>query len=221
MLLRRGINFMTLSSEADMQHLGIFWMLKLDGPVPPGAGLEPDIPATFLRAGPEIAGELAEAMMLDNPDNVLQRFALGRQCYLARVEGKIASYGWISFDEEGIGELGLILRLKKGDAYIWGCATLPPYRGQRLYPALLAHMLRELQRAGLERIWIGTDADNLPSQSGVAAVGFQPVVDVMLSQRKLLSQGRPGVPTQDVLDALYALFGNSDLIQTTLPETET
>src|ERR1700682_4302730 len=66
MLLRRGINVMTLSSEAGIQHLGIFWMLKLDGPVPPGPGPEPGIPATFLRAGPEIAGELAEAMMLDN-----------------------------------------------------------------------------------------------------------------------------------------------------------
>ena len=208
---------MTLSSEAGIQHVGIFWMLKLDGPVPPGP--EPGIPATFLRAGPEIAGELADAMMLDNPDVVMQRFSLGRQCYIARVGGKLASYCWISFDEEGIGELGLTLRLKKGEAYIWGCATLPPYRGQRLYPALLAHMLRELQRAGLQRIWIGTDADNLPSQSGVAAAGFQPVVDVMLYQRKLVPRGRPGVPTQDVLDALSALFGNSDLIQTTLPET--
>ena len=198
--------------------LGILWMLRLDRPLP--GGPEPRIPATFLRAGPEIVGELALVMGYDNPAPVLERFSTGRYCYAGRVEGKIATYGWITFDQEGIGELGLSIRLQKGEAYIWDCATLPAYRGQRLYPALLACMLGELQSAGFRRVWIGTDADNLPSQSGVARVGCRPVLEIIQAPNGgFLSRGRPGVSLQDVLDAHYALFGNRDLTRIVIPES--
>ncbi len=198
-------------TETGAQHLGILWMLKLDRSLPTGP--EPLVPATFMRVGPEIARELAQAMGLDEAAMVLQRFARGRHCYIARVEGKLVTYGWVTFDEEGIGEIGLRIRLKAGEAYIWDCATLPAYRGLRLYPALLVHILGELYAAGLQRVWIGTDADNLPSQSGVALVGFLPVADVMLTRvlalRRPWVRGRPGVPEQDVMDARYALLGDS------------
>jgi len=209
---------MTNSSETDVQHLGILWMLRLDRPLPDGP--QPRIPVIFSRAGLEEADELASAMGFDNSAPVLQRFHMGRYCYVGRVDGKIVAYGWISFDEEGIGELGLHIRLEKGEAYIWDCGTLPAYRGQRLYPALLGYMLGELQSTGLQRVWIGTDADNLPSQVGVALVGCQPVLDVVqdTSTSRLISRGRPGVPAQDVLDAHYALFGNRDATQIILPE---
>ena len=109
------------------------------------------------------------------------------------------------------------------EAYIWDCATLPAYRGQRLYPALLIHMLGELRNAGFQRVWIGTDADNLPSQRGVALVAFQPVVDIMLTgdtfTRMLSSRAYSGVSAQDVLDAQYALFGNHNATHIALSET--
>ena len=198
--------------------LGILWMLRLDQPLP--GGPEPRVPAAFSRAAPEMAGELARTMGFDTSTPVLQRLHAGKQCYIARIEGKLAAYCWVSFQEESIGELGLRLRLDQGDAYIWDCATLASYRGQRLYPALLAFMLVELQQAGLQRIWIGMNADNLPSQSGVARAGFQPVAEIIQAKDgSFLSRGRPGVPLQDVLDAHYVLFGNRDLTRVVLPET--
>src|SRR5260370_38645437 len=106
---------------------------------------------------------------------VMQRIDTWRNGVVSRIEGILVSYGWVTFDEEDIGELGLSIRLKAGEAYIWNCATLPAYRGQRLYPALLAHMVGELHRQGLHRVWIGTDTDNLPSQSGMALAGCQPL----------------------------------------------
>jgi GNAT superfamily N-acetyltransferase len=203
---------------SEIDALGILWMLRLDKPLP--GGPEPGIPVTFQRAGPEIAGELAQVMQLDNPALVSERFSTGRHCYVGRVEGKIATYGWITFDQEDVGELGLTIRLQKGEAYIWDCATLPAYRGQRLYPALLAFMLGELQRTGFQRVWIGTNADNLPSQSGVALVGCQPVLEIIQAPNgDLLSRGRPGVPFQDVLDAHFAFFGNRDLTRVVMPES--
>ena len=198
---------MTQPAEADAQPQGTLWILDLDQPLPVGPVLR--IPAVFMRVGPEGAQELAQAMDLDDPSVVLQRFASGRHCYIARIEGTLATYGWVTYDEEGIGELGLNIRLKAGEAYIWNCATLPAYRGLRLYPALLAHILRELQSQGLHRVWIGADTDNLASQSGMALAGFKPIADFFIThdstRHRAWARGRPGVPEQFVTDVRQAL----------------
>jgi Acetyltransferase (GNAT) family len=122
-------------AEPDAWPQSTLWMLDLGQPLPVGPVLQ--VPVVFMRAGPEVAQELAQAMDLDDQAVVLQRFDNGRHCYVGRIEGRLVTYGWVTFDEEDIGELSLSIRLKAGEAYIWNCATLPAYRGQRLYPALL------------------------------------------------------------------------------------
>jgi ribosomal protein S18 acetylase RimI-like enzyme len=210
---------MAQHSEIDAQHIGTFWMLKFERPSPadlaqPHYASLARIPATFTRVGPEVAQELARVMELDDPAVILQRFAAGRHCYVARVAGQLVTYGWVTFDEENIGELGLSIRLKAGEAYIWDCATVPAFRGQRLYPALLTHILRALQAEGLQRVWIGTNRDNLASQIGIVAAGFQPVADFLIvnapSKREVRLRGRTGVSKQDLEDVQHALSGNRD-----------
>ena len=191
-------------SESEDQHLGTLWMGNLDEPLPASPGAR--VPAAFVRIGPEDAQELALAMEGDGAA-VLQRFARGKHCYVARIESKLASYGWVTFDEEGIGELGISIRLQAGEAYIWDCVTLPAYRGLRLYPALLAYILHDLQRDGIHRVWIGADADNQPSQRGFILIGLQPVADVVLTMNRQWVRGRPGVPEHLVADARRAMFG--------------
>jgi GNAT superfamily N-acetyltransferase len=203
---------MTQPTGASVLPQGTLWTLDLDQPLP--LGPVPRVPVVFMRAGPEVAQELAQAMDHDDPALVLQRFDHGRHCYVGRIEGTLVTYGWVTFDEEDIGELGLSIRLKAGEAYIWNCATQPAHRGQRLYPALLSHMVSELQHQGLHRVWIGADSDNLPSQSGMVLAGFQPVVDVVISRgptmRRTWLRGRPGVPEQLVMDVRQALFGERE-----------
>lgn len=118
----------------------------------------------------------------------------------------------MTFDEEHIGEMGLCIRLVPGEAYIWDCATALPYRRCGLYTALLAHIVDELRIEGLCRVRIGADGDNLPSQKGIARVGFQPVVDLIaaraMARRPIRVRGRPGVPRQIVADACGALMGD-------------
>src|SRR5205085_7281086 len=121
------------------------------------------------------------AMGLPDPAPVLERFAGGRRCYVALVDGAIAGYGWVSFEEEAISELGMSFRLASDEVYIWDCASLPAYRGQRLYPALLSHMLTDLREEGLHRAWIGADSVSLASQKGIILAGFQPVADIYLA----------------------------------------
>lgn len=191
------------------QLMGMFWMLRLDRPLP--AVVEPGLAATFQRAGSEESAELAVAMGFDDIEPVTWRFERGCHCYLARNAGQLVSYGWITFDEEDIGSLGLKVRLQHGEAYIWDCATLAAYRGQRLYPALLSVMVRELRAAGYWRAWIGMDADNLASQAGVARAGFQPIAALLQAHPapvpRFLVRAFPNASAQDVYDARVALLG--------------
>lgn len=200
---------MTFASESGAQTLGTLWMLNLEEFSPNSPA--PHVTTTFQRVGPEAAPLLAQAMGLEDPTEVLRRFAAGKGCYIGNVEGVLATYGWVTFDEEWIGELHLRIRLAPGEAYIWNCATLPAYRGLRLYPALLGYMVNELHAEGLQRIWIGADADNLPSQKGMVLTGFQPIADMVLDRalglRMTWVRGRPGVAEKFVEDARRALLG--------------
>ncbi len=200
---------MMSASETGPQHLGTLWVLNLDGLSL--VGPVPRVAVSYQRVGPEAAPSLAQAMGFDNPAEVLQRFAAGRRCYTGNIEGVLATYGWVTFDEELIGELGLRIRLAPGEAYIWDCATLPEYRGLRLYPALLGYIVNDLRAGGLRRLWIGADADNLPSQTGIVLCGFQPIADMVqdraLAIRKLWVRGHAGAPEQLVEDARRALLG--------------
>ena len=205
---------MTHSVEPTAPPQGTFWMLDLGQPLPPGP--MPHVPVTYKRIGLEELPELAQAMDLDDTETVLQRFHNGRHCYAGRLAGKIVTYGWVTFDEEDIGELGLSFRLKPGEAYIWNCATLPAYRGRRLYPALLTYIIGTLQRQGLSRIWIGADSDNLPSQTGFVLTGFQPVGDMyissVLTMRRVWLRGRPGISAQLLEDIRQAALGGREAV---------
>jgi GNAT superfamily N-acetyltransferase len=200
---------MALASEIGPQHLGTLWVLDLGEPLL--VGPKPRVAVNFQRIGPEAAPSLAQAMGLENSAEVLRRFASGKRCYTGTVEGELATYGWVTYDEELIGELSLRIRLVPGETYIWDCATLPAYRGQRLYPALLWHMINDLRTEGLRRIWIGADADNLPSQTGIVLCSFQPIVDIVMDRvlaiRMSWARGCPGAPEQLVEDARRKLLG--------------
>lgn len=188
---------MESASEIDPQPVGTFWALNLEGTLPDAP--EPRCQARFARVDAEAAPALAQAMGLADAAPVLERFARQCRCYGAWVDGTLVAYGWVTFDEERIGELGIRFRLAPGEAYIWDCATLPAYRGQRLYPALLGYIIKELQAEGFQLAWIGADSDNLASQKGFRLAGFQPVADAMSIEKKgpviaIQLRGRPGGP---------------------------
>jgi ribosomal protein S18 acetylase RimI-like enzyme len=150
--------------------------------VEPGAGLPPicsaRVEAEFEELGIGDAGDLATAMNLPTPEPVLQRLQSNRRCFSLKVTGQIASYGWVTRGAECVGELERQFHLNDDEAYIWDCGTVPAWRGQRCYSALLSRLIYRLQREGAPRIWIGASRQNQPSIRAFASAGFQPVVDV-------------------------------------------
>ncbi|HEY6540743.1 MAG TPA: GNAT family N-acetyltransferase [Ktedonobacteraceae bacterium] len=196
----------------DSRHVGIFWLFKLDELASSRAfSVTPALPVTFRRIGPDAIGQLVQVMGMEDHMPIARRFEQGKRCYAGFHGDEIVTYGWVTFDEESIGELGLTARMRKAESYIWDCATPPAYRGKRLYPALLAHILSALSTEGISRAWLGTDADNIPSQKGVALVGFQPILNVGFAPsptgNSMWIRRRPDVSEQDAMDAHRILLG--------------
>ncbi len=165
-----------IGNAGERRKSGTIYLMELEQPV---QFIEPLIPAIFVRMKPKSAPVLAEAMGLADPAEVQRRFSSGRRCYAGLVGGRIATYGWVTFDEESIGELHLCIRMGPGDAYIWNCATLPQYRRSYLYTSLLLYIVSQLRFEGFSRAWIGTDWDNVSSQRGIARAGFLAVADLV------------------------------------------
>jgi hypothetical protein len=193
-----------------LRRVGTIWTVSLDESTP---DIVPLVSATFCRLGPESADELAEAMG-ESLEEVHQRLMSGRHCYAARVSGNLASYGWVSFEDEFIGEINQHLHLLPGEAYIWNCVTLPAFRQKHLYTALLVTIVRELQKECISRIWIGADYDNTPSQHGIAHAGFTHVADLMVGKvlplRSSWLQAQPGVPGSMLAEARRAFLNRSN-----------
>ena len=162
---------MMVSAENDPRRAGTIWMLDLDEATPV---VTPRVHAEFRRVTPDLMPALSTVRGYDVSAEFLHRFETGRQCYGAWVEGQLAAFGWVSYDDEDIGELNLRIKLLPGEVYVWDCATAPRFRGNGLYSALLSYMLGELRDQKICRAWIGADLDNVPSQKGIARAGFHP-----------------------------------------------
>src|SRR5215471_3739545 len=152
---------------------GALWVMECDAPAT--GPVDAQVAATYSEVGAEAAGALVTAMGISD-GAVVDRLADGSRCFVARVADGIAAYGWVSEAVESIGELERPFHMRKGEAYIWDCATLPRYRRQGLYTSLLRTMATTLQREGARRLWIGASLDNRPSLRGIASAGFQPVI---------------------------------------------
>lgn len=203
---------MMVSAENDPRKAGTIWMLNLDEPIP---AVTPLVEVTFRRLSPDLVPPLASTMGISASD-VSKRLDIGGRCYTAWAGDQLASYGWVSFEEEHIGELNLRVKLLPGETYIWDCATIPAFRRKHVYSALLGYIIGELRAEGLCRAWIGADMENKPSQQGMVRAGFHHVADLVVARvlaiRQVWVQGLPGVPEAIVAEARRAFLDNREKI---------
>lgn len=198
--------------EQDPRRVGTIWMLNLDEPTPT---VIPRRDVNFRRVNLDDVSAMISVTDYD-AEEIQNRFTTGRHCYAAWIADQIAAYGWVSFDHEDVGELRLRIKLLVGEAYIWDCATLPPYRGNYLYSALLSHIIRELRVQNLCRAWIGADVENVVSQKGMARAGFHHVADLVIERvlaiRQVWVTGSPEVPESIVAEARRVFLNDRDKV---------
>ena len=192
---------------------GALWEARLDGPA--SARVSPRLPADFHEVRPEDGALVAPSMGVD-PAILQRRFEGSRRCFAAAVDGRVAAYGWVSYGGEWVGELERRFRLKAGEVYIWDCVTLPEYRGQGMYSALLSFILDTLRAEGQQRAWIGASLDNRVSQSGMANAGFRPVVWAIYGRifglHAFWVAGYHGVSRQTIADARWLMSSEHERV---------
>lgn len=156
---------------------GVLWLANLRNlnSIP----VEAHVPTKFSRLeGDALPRLMTTVSQMDpiSPAAIARRFDAGSWCFAAWVGGSIAAYGWVTRGPEYVGEFERQLRIREDEAYIWDCATLPNYRRQRLFTSLLGYITRQLQREGNQQAWIIGLTAALEINSGVAEIGFQPLL---------------------------------------------
>ena len=155
---------------------GTFWALETNHGLPPICPARVEV--AFEEVGSADLDDLALAMNLPTSEPIQRRLQGNRRCFNLRIAGQIAAYGWVTRGVECVGELERQFHLHDDEAYIWDCGTVPAWRRQRCYSALLSCLIYRLHREGIPRIWIGASRQNQPSILGIANAGFQQVVDL-------------------------------------------
>ncbi|MGD2050214.1 MAG: GNAT family N-acetyltransferase [Chloroflexota bacterium] len=161
---------------------GVLWVLDLTSPErsesPLPKRVEPRIPVSFEEMHSKDALGSAADLGFSDLEQLKRRFSPQRRCFVAKFEGEIAAYGWVSINAECVGEMEREVQLQPGEAYVWDCFTWPDYRRQRLYSSLLSYINTKLADEGYRRIWIGSNLENRPSLKGFANAGYRPVVHI-------------------------------------------
>lgn len=155
---------------------GTLWVLEAGNGLPPVCQARVEV--EFEEANTADIDDLTIAMNLPTSELIQQRLHGNRRCFSLRIAGQLATYGWVTHGVERVGELERHFHLHNDEAYIWDCGTVPAWRRQRCYSALLSHIIYRLDHEGVARIWIGASRQNQPSIRGFVNAGFKPVVDL-------------------------------------------
>jgi GNAT superfamily N-acetyltransferase len=114
--------------------------------------------------------------MGDDGDLVATRLARGCRCFAAWRAEAITAYAWLTAGREWIGEVGLEINPGPGEAYIWNCVTLPPYRRQGVFSDLLAQVCEVAEGEGFRRLWIAGLTGT--AESALPPLGFEQVLTI-------------------------------------------
>ncbi len=107
-----------------------------------------------------------------DPMLIQWRFSQGESCWVARADGQIVSYVWVSTKIECVEELCKAIELQEGEIYLYDAFTIEEWRGKALYPAILSRQLEHFKQEGYGRALIFTVEENIASRRGIARAGF-------------------------------------------------
>ena len=107
---------------------------------------------------------------------VAPRFAHGDEFFGWQIDGRIVSFGWVTYQDRTVGPF----RLANGSsrAFLYNFHTMQEYRGQNLYPALLLAMRHVLGLDNVTEFVIDVDVRNTASARGIEKGGFVPAAQV-------------------------------------------
>ena len=100
----------------------------------------------------------------------------GQQGVYAWLDSMVVGHAWAFVTGDQKQNAMGYFELQPNQAFIHYCHVNESYRGQRVYPAMLTVLCHNLfDSADIEKIFIDTESDNLPSIQGIGKVGFRPL----------------------------------------------
>lgn len=138
---------------------------------------------TFRRAEPSDAELYARTIGTESASTFRRRLTDTTSCWLV-VDGETLLHAsWTTTAAAWTRELARYFVPPPGDAYIYESFTAPQTRGRGLYPFALRSLAEVLGKEGVERLWVGVESANVPSQRAIAKAGFSPAFDVRFARR--------------------------------------
>jgi len=158
-------------------------------PFPPGCALE--------EVGPACADRVAREV--GRPASSLRRQMDLARLFLLRREGAVVCFGWASVGTPApMGEVVGLFVSQAGEAYIWDCYTLRPFRGRGYFRLLLQGMVSRLGTEAVARVWVANREGNLPARRATAGAGFHPMARIRYRAlgplRRWTVEPLPGAP---------------------------
>ena len=138
------------------------------------------IPGFIFEATDDI--DLLSELCNLSADVVRKRLANDNTAYVARLQSRPVSFGWVASGKAYIGELSHELVVPDNERYLWNFRTLEGNRGLGIYPRLLQYIIKEeLARA----LWIIHAPENTSSLKGILKGGFSKVGQLLVGESLL------------------------------------
>ena len=104
------------------------------------------------------------------------RFLNEGQCGIYAIENaKVIGHAWAIICRKKKQRANGYFELHEEEALIHYCNVKKSFRGRRIYPFMLVMLSERLFRqAGINRVFVDTEADNTASIRGIEKVGFEP-----------------------------------------------
>ena len=112
--------------------------------------------------------------------DLAERFKAGATLWLIRSEGQLAGYGWTL---TGHTMRPYYVPLGANDVHLFDYLVFPEFRGRRINPALVNHILAQLSREGRSRAFIEVAEWN---QAELKSLGKTPFRALGLARKKSL-----------------------------------
>lgn len=137
----------------------------------------PDVPVASGVTVHRVPPERSATMLRHAPGKELklwqERFREGDLCYAVFLGGRLAHHSWVKrAGVQPVTEAARRYPVAPGEFWIYHCWTAAWARGRRIYPGVLARIIREHVDEGFTRARIYTTASNVASQHGIVRAGF-------------------------------------------------
>jgi len=106
----------------------------------------------------------------------------GHLCFIADIDGEIAHYKWVAFDEAYVSELKRNIRFDSNSAYIYSSYTNPDYRGFGLDPKVTKKVFEYSYEKGKEKVYILVRHNNASSLRVIQKLGYRKMGEVRFIQ---------------------------------------